>query len=408
MSFVRTLIDARDVSSAITALSSTATGGSLVLVTVMRAVIGAPDAPPLSVAVTVMVAMPYASADGVKVSRPVASIAGGVLNSVGASSTTAKVTVWPASSTGPAEMAVAHAVRTAGPESSMTMTSAPLLKVGASLTGVTVMRAVTGGLVAPALSVRATAMVAEPWAFGAGVKVRRPVEPIDGATANRPGLSLMTAKVDVWAASSAGPGEMAVAHAVRTAAPESSVTVTFAPMAKVGTSLTGVTITVTPARSHQASRSQISYWKPMVPLRSAAGAKRIRASSTTATPPEGGTVILSDAGSMPLDGARSFAVTSTRTDPSSATVATSGNAVIRTGAAPTTTVRTALDRAPDGSAMVYVSRPSPSKPSVGVNDTRSPSWDAVPPTTSPIETILSGSPSGSVSLSTTATVVRVK
>ena len=64
-----------------------------------------------------------------------------------------KVRVWADSSAGPAVRAVAQPVVVWAPESSVTVTSAPGVKLGSSLTAVTVMVTVAGVLVAPSVSV---------------------------------------------------------------------------------------------------------------------------------------------------------------------------------------------------------------------------------------------------------------
>src|SRR5829696_10070882 len=76
-------------------------------------------------------------------------------------------------------------------------------------------------LAVPPLSWANTVTVAVPKALGAGVKVSVPPEEIAGWTENRALLLLVTWKVTVWPASSAGPGEMLVAH-VASYAPERS------------------------------------------------------------------------------------------------------------------------------------------------------------------------------------------
>ena len=67
-------------------------------------------------------------------------------------------------------------------------------------------------LAVPPLSFRVTVTLATPLAFAAGVKVRVPAELMVGGVLKREGLSLVTRKMRVWLASSAGPGEMAVAQ----------------------------------------------------------------------------------------------------------------------------------------------------------------------------------------------------
>src|SRR5205814_2169231 len=142
---------------------------------------------------------------------------------------TVKVTDWPLSSAGPAEMAVAQAALYA-PESSSTVTSPPLVNDGASLTALTVMVKVCGAelstppLTVPPSSWRVTVTVALPLASGAGYKtIIRSADA--GWTPQRAALVLpVTVKFTVWPHSFAGPAEMAVAQAALYA-PESSSTV---------------------------------------------------------------------------------------------------------------------------------------------------------------------------------------
>src|SRR5436305_1186965 len=94
-------------------------------------------------------------------------------------------------------------------------------------------------LTVPPLSCSETVTVAEPFAFGAGVKVSTPAGEIDGCALNRALLLLATMKWTVCPASF-GPAEMAVAHAAEYA-PLSSSTATLPPAVKLGASLTPVT-----------------------------------------------------------------------------------------------------------------------------------------------------------------------
>ena len=86
-----------------------------------------------------------------------------------------KLSVWLDSLAGPALMAVAHGLTVWAPASSSTVWSAPLVKLGASLTAVTVMVKVwvalvsTPPLAVPPLSWMLTVTVAEPLALAAGV-----------------------------------------------------------------------------------------------------------------------------------------------------------------------------------------------------------------------------------------------
>ena len=57
-------------------------------------------------------------------------------------------------------------------------------------------------------------------------------------------MSLVTTKSTVWLDSLAGPALMAVAQPLTDAAPESSSTVWFAPLVKLGASLTELTVIV--------------------------------------------------------------------------------------------------------------------------------------------------------------------
>src|ERR1700760_1596511 len=83
-------------------------------------------------------------------------MAGAAANSPGLlSPVTTKSTVWPDSSAGPGEIAVANPATVCGPASSATVWFAPALKVGASLTGVTliVMVLADGSVSTPPLAV---------------------------------------------------------------------------------------------------------------------------------------------------------------------------------------------------------------------------------------------------------------
>ena len=88
---------------------------------------------------------------------------------------TMKVSVWPLRPGGPALIAVAQPATVCAPASSRTVWSAPLVKLGASLTGVTVIVNVCGArvstppLAVPPLSLSVSVIVAVPMAFGAGV-----------------------------------------------------------------------------------------------------------------------------------------------------------------------------------------------------------------------------------------------
>ena len=100
----------------------------------------------------------------------------------------------------------------AAPESSSTVTSAPLVKLGGSLTPVTVILKVcttdvsTPPLAVPPSSLSLTLTVATPKAFLAGVKVSVPVAgSIVGSSANNSGLSTVTTNVAFCPDSLAGP-----------------------------------------------------------------------------------------------------------------------------------------------------------------------------------------------------------
>ena len=88
---------------------------------------------------------------------------------------TTKVSVWPLSLAGPALMPVAQPATVCAPASSSTVWSAPFVKLGASLTAVTVIVKVCAALVStpplavPPLSCSVTVTVAVPLALAAGV-----------------------------------------------------------------------------------------------------------------------------------------------------------------------------------------------------------------------------------------------
>ena len=94
-----------------------------------------------------MIALPFALAAGVYVSVPVASTAGPAANSAAfVFAVTWNVSVWPASFAGPALMLVAQFAMDCAPAPSSTDGSAPLVKLGASFTAVTVMMNVCAAL----------------------------------------------------------------------------------------------------------------------------------------------------------------------------------------------------------------------------------------------------------------------
>ena len=169
---------------------------------------------------------------------------------------TLKVSVWPDSSAGPALMAVAHGLTVCAPASSNTVWSAPLVKLGASFTGVAVMmkfctaEVSTPPLVVPPSSCTRRLRLAVPLMFGAVVKVSTPVGDTAGATENIAGLSFaVMVKVRVCADSLAGPALMPVAHGLIVCAPMSLTMVTVGPAVNAGTSLTGVSVIDTVAGS---------------------------------------------------------------------------------------------------------------------------------------------------------------
>src|SRR6185437_5904285 len=92
-------------------------------------------------------------------------------------------------------------------------------------------------------------MVAEPLAFGAGVKVKRPVASITGWAMNRALLSLEIVVLSVWPASSGPPPGPVIAKPAIDCVPASSLTVTVGSGlgATVGGSFTGSTVMVTSA-----------------------------------------------------------------------------------------------------------------------------------------------------------------
>jgi hypothetical protein len=95
------------------------------------------EVPPSSLSLTLIVDVPLAFTAGVYVSVPLVAIAGATLNNVGLLfSVTANVNVWPLSSAGPFDIAVAQLDTVCAPESSNTVWSAPFVNDGASFTGV--------------------------------------------------------------------------------------------------------------------------------------------------------------------------------------------------------------------------------------------------------------------------------
>jgi hypothetical protein len=115
------------------------------MVNVCDALVSTPPfaVPPLSCSRTVTVAEPFAFAAGVYVNFPFESIAGSAEKRGSLFVVTRNVTVCPFSSAGPGLIAVAHPVTDCAPESSSTVSSDPLVKLGGSLTAVTLIRAVS-------------------------------------------------------------------------------------------------------------------------------------------------------------------------------------------------------------------------------------------------------------------------
>src|SRR6059036_1051142 len=126
------------------------------------------------------------------------------------------------------------------------------MKLGGSLTAVTVMINVCGALVStpplavPPLSLAVTVTVAAPLALGADRYVNVPADDTLGCTAKRPLLLLVTMKVTICpaATSSGGPARILVAQPVTVCVPASSRAVWSGPLVKLGGSLTGVTLMV--------------------------------------------------------------------------------------------------------------------------------------------------------------------
>src|SRR5438270_836767 len=132
---------------------------------------------------------------------------------------TMKFSAWPLSSDGPAEMAVAQPATVCGSEERRVGWLAPLVKLGASLTEVTVMVKVWAALVStpplavPPLSCSWTVTVAVPLALAASVEVSVPLTAETVGCAEKSALLvLLTMKFSAWPLSSDGPAEMAVAQ----------------------------------------------------------------------------------------------------------------------------------------------------------------------------------------------------
>src|SRR6185369_4347950 len=139
--------------------------------------------PPLSLASTLMMAVPLLLVTGVKLKEPVALglvyVTVGLGTMAGTLEVAVRVTTWPASLAGPTLIPVRFTVWNPG----LTLRKTLLMgsRVGGSLTGCTVTTKVlvtesTPPLAVPPLSWTTTLMVAEPERLGCGVKVIEPVE----------------------------------------------------------------------------------------------------------------------------------------------------------------------------------------------------------------------------------------
>src|SRR2546426_1026541 len=222
------------------------------MVNVCAALVSTPPlaTPPSSCTWTVTVADPFALAAGVKVSVPLAAMAGGTENSAVLVVLTRKFSACPASLAGPALIAAAHPTTVWPPASSFTVWFAPFVKLGALLMAFTLMVNVCAALVStpplatPPSSCTWTVTVADPFALAAGVKVSVPLAAMAGGTENSAELVVLTRKFSTCAASLAGPALIAVAHPTTVWPPASSFTVWFAPFVKLGTSFTALTVMV--------------------------------------------------------------------------------------------------------------------------------------------------------------------
>ena len=143
--------------------------------------------PPSSINSKVILAVPLASAAGVKLSVPSAATAGPALKSAALSlAVILNVSTCPASSAGPAEMAVAQAAIDCGPTSSKTDWLAPAVNDGSSLTPCHVIANVTLAevsmppLAVPPSSINSTVILAVPVALLTPVKVSKPLLSIAG------------------------------------------------------------------------------------------------------------------------------------------------------------------------------------------------------------------------------------
>ncbi len=184
---------------------------------------------------------------------------GCTLNSAWLSFVTPSVSAWPVSN-GPGLAFVSAPPIVCGPASSAAVLLAMRLNVGASFTGVTVIVNVCAGLVStpplavPPLSVSLSVIVADPFAFGAGVNVRAPLALTAGPAAKSAGFELpVRTNASVCPASSAGPALMPVAQLATDCAPASSSTVWSGPLVKLGAWLTGLTVMPTVAAALELS-----------------------------------------------------------------------------------------------------------------------------------------------------------
>src|SRR5258706_168697 len=176
--------------------------------------------PPLSCAATeTCTVVVGALTAGVKFNVPLEVTAGCAVKAALLSLLTRNETVCADSFDGPALILVAQLTNDCAPASLETLTSGPLVKLGASLTGVMVMVNVCAAEVStppfavPPSSCATTATVAVPKASGAAVNVRLPDASTDGCALKSALLLLLVVKVTLCDASSAGPAEIAVAHA---------------------------------------------------------------------------------------------------------------------------------------------------------------------------------------------------
>src|SRR5262245_51555956 len=144
-------------------------------------------------------------------------------------------------------MPVAQPLTVCAPASSSTVWSAPLVKLGASLTALTVMTKLCVGLestpplAVPPLSFATSVLVAVPLAFAAEVYESVPADETAGPAENRLWFVLFVTTNDTVWPDSFGPALIAVAQFGTLCAPASSFTVWSAPFVKLGASFTPVT-----------------------------------------------------------------------------------------------------------------------------------------------------------------------